>query len=203
LKNRLASLRYFPTDVQHFLIRLGFVRISEAEGIVRAARRGDWIAFDLYRTTLVYFAIKLFHLIHQRYCPYRKWMGRSLKSFGESGRRFYDLVECLVRAQHLGEAIQLSKDILSQLGTLVLQGSQGKPDPSLWLTSDLNLLNFNYEKIYRALNPKISAELKKLPAFACPKSFWGLIFDMDGLGGSYETVLRDNLRLLQVGEKPV
>ncbi|MCD4653650.1 DUF4037 domain-containing protein, partial [bacterium] len=86
LNAMVKKLAFYPDAVRYYLLHQGFVRLSEVSAIERAILRSDFIGIELYRAWFIYFVIKILHLQNRRYCPYRKWMGRSLEQLSESGR---------------------------------------------------------------------------------------------------------------------
>jgi len=191
LKNIIDYFKFYPENIRWFLIYKGFVRISESDGIVRNIIREDYIAINLYQSFFVYFIIKTFHLLKKQYCPYRKWMGRSLKNLGESGIIFQRKVEKLVKTTNLKEIKKLIIDCMTYLSKCIFKELNVKRD-DFWIETELNLLNFNYELMFKEINKKIPYSLKKLNPVISQKSFWGILFSMDGLGMDFEETLKLN-----------
>ncbi|HRW10130.1 MAG TPA: DUF4037 domain-containing protein, partial [Caldilineaceae bacterium] len=192
----IAQLAFYPDAVRYFLLRQGVVRLSEVGAIERTIRRGDYIATALYRAWFVYFAVKFLHLQQRRYCPYRKWMGRSLTQLGAEGQLLSAKLETLVRTSDLDAVSAEITGILRFLGDLMLQ-ELGEADYSLSVESDLCLTNFHWDILLAALDRQIPEELKELSPLITPVTFWGDLFDFAGLGGDFATLLAQNLQFLQ------
>lgn len=197
-----AQLAFYPDAVRYFLLRQGFVRLSEVGAIARTIRRGDHIATALYRAWFVYFAVKLLHLQQRRYCPYRKWMGRSLAQLGEEGQILKVKLETLVCTSDLNVVSAEVMSILQFLGNLILQ-ELGETNYCLSVKSDLVLTNFNWDIVLATLNRQIPEELKELSPLVAPVRFWGELFDFTGLGGDFATLLTQNVQFLQACENPI
>ncbi|RIK33505.1 MAG: hypothetical protein DCC55_34835 [Chloroflexi bacterium] len=201
-QGRLAEIRqrlaFYPPAVRYFLLHQGFVRLSEVGAIERAIWRGDFIAMELYRSFFIYFAIKVFHLLQRAHCPYRKWMGKSLERFGEDGLRMKAAVEALAQENDLTQVSRRVHEILALVAEPLLL-ELGTPQANLVEESQLHLLNFAWGTVLAALRQQIPPDLRDLPALVTPVTFWGIIFDISGLGGTYERALDENLRFLRVG----
>ncbi|MCB0106898.1 MAG: DUF4037 domain-containing protein, partial [Caldilineaceae bacterium] len=196
LRAIIAQLAFYPDAVRYFLLRQGFVRLSEVGAIERTVRRGDYIATALYRAWFVYFAVKFLHLQQRRYCPYRKWMGRSLTQLGAEGQLLNAKLEALVRTSDLNAVSAEITGSLRFLGQLILQ-ELGETEDGLSVESDLCLTNFHWDLLLAALDRQIPEEMKALSPLITPVTFWGDLFDFAGLGGDYATLLAQNLQFLQ------
>lgn len=192
----VAQLAFYPNAVRYFLLRQGFVRLSEVGAIERTIRREDYIATALYRAWFVYFAVKVLHLQQRRYCPYRKWMGRSLMQLGAEGQLLKTQLEALVCTADLNTVRAEVTHILRFLGNLILQ-ELGETDYCLSIESDLILTNFNWDIILAALNRQIPEALTALSPLVTPVTFWGELFDFTGLGGDFATLLSQNVQFRQ------
>ena len=192
----VEQLAFYPDAVRFFLLHQGFVRLSEVGAIERAILRGDSIGMDLYRTWFVYFAIKILHLQQRRYCPYRKWMGKNLEQLNEEGRILKAKIETLIGTVNMAQIRNAVMDILTFLGGLILK-ELGDAGSNLTVTSDLFLINYDWDKILEALSQQIPTALKELSPLVSPVAFWGQLFDFRGLGGDYSAVLNENVQFLQ------
>lgn len=192
----VEQLAFYPDAVRYFLLRQGFVRLSEVGAIERAILRGDWICMELYRAWFVYFAIKILHLQQRCYCPYRKWMGKNLEQLAEVGRILKTKIETLVRATDLTQISTGVTDILRFLGGLILK-ELGETGSNLSVKSDLFLINFDWDRVLGVLSRQIPQDLKELSPLVAPVAFWGQLFDFSGMGGNYAAVLNKNVHFLQ------
>lgn len=196
-QQRRALLHFYPDDVRYFLLYQGFTRLSEVGAIERTIQRGDTIAAELYRAFFIYFAIKVFHLYQRRYCPYHKWMGRSLQALDAHGRQLHQRLSSMITAADLPEARTSIITILTFLSDLILQelgGASVNVPPS---HERLHLIDFDWERILTALKTALPDDLKRLSPVVTPQRMWGLIFDMDGFGSDYRATLQANLDFLR------
>jgi len=195
---RLAALRtglaHYPPAVRLFLLRLCFVRMSESAGIERAIRRNDAVATSYYTNWFSYFAIRACHLLENRYCPYHKWMGRSLERTGEFGRLMHDLVLALLSAR-TGDATRGAMlAILHRLSARVLH-ELGLPASEATSPDSLILLDFDWESVLKPLKERLPVELKALSPLVSPPAYAGMLFDYSGFDATYRQVMEDNVRL--------
>jgi hypothetical protein len=65
----------------------------------------------------------------------------------------------------------------------------------------LSILCWAIATVLAALRHQIPPDLLALPPLVTPVTFWGMIYDISGLGGTYETALEVNLRFLQTGAR--
>lgn len=194
------QLVFYPEAVRYFLLYQGFIRLSEVGALERLITRHDYIAMELYRAFFIYFAIKVLHLYKRKYCPYRKWMGKSLEQLGQAGGCLKAQIEALVRTTALDQIKSNVNEILVYLATLLLTELDCSPE-SLLISQDLHLLNFDWDRVLTALKAQLPADLQALSPLITPLPFWGLLFDISGLGGNYESVLQANLHFLHEGNK--
>lgn len=197
LQQRRTLLHFYPDDVRYFLLYQGFARLSEVGAIERTIRRGDIIATSLYQAFFVYFAIKVFHLFHRRYCPYRKWMGRSLQTMGEDGRHLHQMLETMLTTADLAATRTGVITILHFLSELILHELAITPMAAPPSHKPLHLINFDWDRIRMALKASLPNELLRLSPVVTPQTMWGLLFDMEGLGSDYRATLQANLDFLR------
>ncbi|UCG43063.1 MAG: DUF4037 domain-containing protein [candidate division WOR-3 bacterium] len=197
---RLAELRqrfgFFPEQVRLYLLRLAFVRMSECAGAERAVRRKDLVALRLYAGHFSYFAIKAAHLLERRYCPYHKWMARSLQGLGETGRKMHELVAALLSAATPEAARTGFLDVLELLGARVTDelgvSRPGPHDPEGGV-----FLGFDWSAVTGPLKDRLPEELKDLSPVISPPRFLGFVFDYTGYDARYEDMLAANLGFLR------
>lgn len=190
------SLAFYPDDVRYFLLYRSYVRLSEVGAIERTILRGDLISTDLYRALFIYFAVKAYHFYRRKYCPYKKWMARSLECMGSEGIALKAKIESLVEATDLDQIRDGVRSVLSFLTEPVLR-ELGIDDSALWIKEDLHLLNFDWDRVLKGLRKRLTSELLRISRVVSPKSLWGMLFDMDGLGARFEQALQENLHFIR------
>lgn len=197
LQQMRERLDAYPDVVRYFLLYQGFVRLSEVGAIERTVRRGDPIATALYQAFFIYFAIKVLHLYKRRYCPYKKWMGHHLQYLGDEGRWLKQAIETMLTGSTLQQTREDVIAILTFLGGLVL-GELDLDATELELRPDrLQLIPFAWDPVLSALKAALPVALLELPPVITPQPWWGLLFDMEGLGSSYQATLEANLDFLR------
>ncbi len=197
LEQRRALLYFYPDNVRYFLLYQGFTRLSEVGAIERTIQRSDVIATELYRAFFVYFAIKVLHLYRRRYCPYRKWMGRSLQTLGDDGRRLHQLLQAMLTTVDLPATHTGVNNVLTFLSDLMVHELTLNPADAPPSHMHLHLINFDWDRILTALKARLPDELLHLSPVVTPQSMWGITFDMDGLGSDYRSTLQANLDFLR------
>lgn len=192
LQSLRGDLAFYPDPVRDFLMLRCLVRLTEADGIIRAAKRNDTIATAFYRTWFAFFAIRVLHLCVGAYCPYRKWMGRSLLRLGTRGASLHTRLESLLRASDSEEIESRCMDVLGFLAECICgELGLGAFDPRI--DRELHLLPFNWDGVLTPLTARVPAELSRLAQTAGPPSTWGLMFDIGGFGDDVEAFLQANL----------
>jgi hypothetical protein len=194
----LAALRgrlsYYPNGVRLYLLYQTFTRLSETAGVERALQRGEWLTVRLYASYFAYFAIKAAHLLVRRYCPYQKWMARSLRELGQAGFQMHDWILALLSASTPEAVREGFLQILSELGTQVAD-DLGVPRSQLRQPGGLVLLGYDWDAVLRPLADRIPEALCDLLPLVSLPSYLGQIFDYTGYGGTYEELLAANLAL--------
>ncbi|KQC12760.1 MAG: hypothetical protein APR63_10455 [Desulfuromonas sp. SDB] len=190
-----TKFSFYPEAVRYFLLHQSFVRLSEVCGIERSILRNDNIATDFYRSFFIYFSIKIVHLYKKRYCPYRKWMGKNLINLDEEGLKLKKKIDCLVKNNDLHKIRIKIKEISEFLMTLIFDELHYEFS-NLGEDEELYLLNFS-DDIFNALKSEIPPELLNLSPVISPKSYWGMLFDLDGLGSSFRGTLIENIDFIE------
>lgn len=188
LLNQISKIDYYPESVANYLLYIGFLRLSESAAIERAIRRKDQIATSLYQNQFIYFAIKSFHVIKRKYCPYRKWMGRNLLEL-ENGEQMHNLVSELITTNSLKVKRNISIQILQFLAE----------EANISITKKTNSkiveIDFPWSEVITELKNRVSPFLLQLPMFVSPRRFWGMNFDIEGWGGDTQSFLEHNLNI--------
>lgn len=174
LGNDLKAIAFYPDEIRSVLLIQCWLRLSEGEAISRSIARKDVIAIGFYKTLICYYSIKLLHLVFRKYCPYKKWMGRNLQEI-PGATSFHAAIEQLSSESDLERILPQIKQLYAALGELTLREFPKDQDP-WWLESNLNLLNFNYEKIFSTVNKTIPSSLEGFLGIS-PPAMWGLVFD--------------------------
>jgi hypothetical protein len=196
LADMRAHLSYYPPGVRLYLLYVCFTRMSECAAIERAIRREDWLGIHHYVSYFILFAIKTAHLIQKRYCPYHKWMGRSLQELGRLGAVLHARIQTLVSAHTPPAVREAMLAVLVELGTQVTTELR-VPVPALARADGLALLGFDWDAVLRPLSREMPRELRDLSPLISPPSYLGLVFDYTGYGGTYEKLLDKNLKFLR------
>jgi hypothetical protein len=190
------QLEFFPDGVRLFLLRLCLVRMSECAGAERAVRREDPVALAWYAGYFGYFAIRAGHLLARRYCPYHKWMARSLLSLGEPGRELHGLVARLLGEREPGACRDGFLAVLGHLGDRIAKGL-GVPAPKMTDPDGGVFLPFDWQAVMRPLSERLPEELKSLSPLVSPPGYLGHVFDFTGYDAGYEDLLAANLGFLR------
>jgi hypothetical protein len=194
---QLAALRnelgYYPQGVRLYLLHVCFARMSETAGVERCIRRGDWIAAHHYMSYFTYFAIRAAHLLAKRFCPYHKWMARSLQELGMEGVALHARIQDMVRATSLPDIREAMLMVLYELGSRTMS-EVGLPPPKTGPSDGFVLLGFDWDTILGALSRKMPKELRDMSPVISPPSYLGPIFDYTGHGATYKQLLESNLR---------
>lgn len=184
-------LRFYPPDVRLFLLRLAFMRLSECAGAERCIQRGDRLALHAYTAYFTFFAIKTAHLIERRYCPYHKWMARSLLDLEPLGTEVHRTLLVLTNAPTLDAIRDAMLAVLQLLGTRITD-ELGLPPPRVGATDGLRLLAFDWDAVIRPLSVRIPDALRHLSPLISPAGYSGQIFDYSGYGSTYRELLEQN-----------
>lgn len=192
---RLSELRrrlhFYPPEVRLFLLRLAFVRLSECAGAERCIQRGDRLALHAYTAYFTLFAIKAAHLIERRYCPYHKWMARSLLELGPFGAQIHGTLLAMINASTLDATRDAMLAVLQQLGTRITD-ELGTPPPQVGIVDGLTLLAFDWEAVMHNLSERMPESLRRLSPLISPAGYLGQIFDYSGYGSTYRELLEQN-----------
>jgi hypothetical protein len=195
----LSQIAEFPNEIRLFLIYRALDRISEVGGIERSILRNDWFTTKFYFMNYSYFAIRIMHLLERVYCPYRKWMMRSLREIGG---------ECAVVADRLLSERKVFK--IHEYRHIVLDRYQiirkQMIDGNLYSVSEneksesLKLLHLpGLEEMMLTVKEALPESLQKIPSHVQPPAFWGQLFDYTGYGVEFKKVLADNLDIVNYG----
>jgi hypothetical protein len=184
-------LRFFPPDVRLFLLRLAFMRLSECAGAERCIQRGDRLALHAHNAYFTFFAIKTTHLIERRYCPYHKWMARSLLDLEPFGTEVHRTLLVLTNAPTLDAIRDAMLAVLQLLGTRITD-ELGLPPPRVGATDGLRLLAFDWDAVIHPLSDRIPDTLRHLSPLISPAGYSGQIFDYSGYGSTYRELLEQN-----------
>lgn len=192
---RLSEIRqrlhFYPPEVRLFLLRLAFTRLSECAGAERSIRRDDRLALHAYTAYFTLFAIKAAHLIERRYCPYHKWMARSLQDLKPFGTQVHDTLLAMINAPTPDATRDAMLAVLQQLGTRITD-ELGVPPPRVGATDGLTLLAFDWDAVIRPVSEQIPDALRHLSPLISPAGYIGQIFDYSGYGSTYRELLEQN-----------
>jgi hypothetical protein len=184
-------LRFYPPEVRFFLLRLAFARLSECAGAERCIQRGDRLALHAYTAYFTLFAIKAAHLIGRRYCPYHKWMARSLQELKPFGAQVHGTLLAMINAPKPDATRDAMLAVLQQLGTHITD-ELGVPPPRVGATDGLRLLAFDWDAVVPPLSEQIPEQLRHLSPLISPVGYIGQIFDYSGYGSTYRELLEQN-----------
>jgi hypothetical protein len=202
---RLSKIRqrlhFYPPEVRLFLLRLVFERLSECAGAERSIQRDDRLALHAYTSYFTLFAIKAAHLIERRYCPYHKWMARSLQDLKPFGTEVHGTLLAMINAPTPDATREAMLVVLQQLGTRITD-DLGVPPPQIGATNGLTLLAFDWDAVIHPLSVQIPATLRHLTPLISPAGYIGQIFDYSGYGSTYRELLEQNWLFQQASSSP-
>jgi Domain of unknown function (DUF4037) len=157
-------LRWYPPDVERYVLGAGWLRItSRMPNHGRAGQRGDELGSLLIAAALASDLARLAFLVHRRWPPYSKWLGTLLAAIPSGGELSSGL-----RDVTAGTDWRDREDAVGRVAELLLavQRDRGLPAPR-------PALNPYWNRAYRHINVAIpdaltagisDPELARLPA---------------------------------------
>jgi Domain of unknown function (DUF4037) len=139
-------LRWYPPDVERYILAAGWWTVSEQMPLHgRTAQRGDELGSRLAATAAAASLMRLAFFLHRRWPPYAKWLGTLLTALPAAG----DLTGPL-RAAMTAARWQDREDALSTAAALLLdvQRDQGLPSPGPAVAPF-------WDRPYRHINPAV------------------------------------------------
>jgi hypothetical protein len=164
-------------------------RISEVGGIERSIRRDDPLSAHYSYVNYSYYAIRLMHVLHGVYCPYPKWMGRSLRDLEPDGPALWAALLAGFRVKEIGDyrsAVHRSYTILlKRLQTIYAVDVDAEAAPEPLVLLELPGIDLLFDRIRQAMPD----EFKTLPTYIQPPAYWGMLFDYGGYDIDFKTLL--------------
>ncbi len=192
LANALGSIRFYPEEFEPLLVHRALERLSEVGGIERSIQREDIISASFYFGQFCYFAIRLLHLLNRKYCPYPKWMGRSVRELGSDGQQVYELLCDGFSSTEPGayrEAILDAWGVLRRAFRARFPSPKEAPDES----TALHLLHLpGIDDMADVCEAAIPHQLA-VPFHVQPPAYWGQLFDYTGYDVCFSKLLLDHL----------
>ena len=199
LQRAIDSVGFYPESIAPFIVVRALERLSEVGGIERSIRRNDRLSANFYFTQFCYYSIRLLHLLNGRYCPYHKWMGRSVCGLKPNGQLLYDLLCEGHRSPNLEtyrSVILKAWDVLSETIRSEYPGAVDGAVPG----NPLNLLELpGLDHLHSVCRKAIPDELAQIPLCVQPPSYWGLLFDYTGYEVGFSELLTQHLNATRRG----
>lgn len=150
LSRTLARLRWYPPDLDRYVLACGWQRVSQQLPMVgRTAERGDELGSRVLCSALAEDLMRQAFLVHRRWPPYRKWFGTVFRSLPTA-----DVVGPSLHTAVTAPDWRARQGALAEAATALLtaQSRRGLPVPSS------PIMPF-YDRPYLSLRQEVATSL--------------------------------------------